>query len=359
MEKAAPLTLFDHTIQPGTRQKLFVPVVKLYTDTPIDLKMEVIHGKRPGSCLLLTATIHGDELNGVEICRQILGSKHLNKLAGTLIVIPVVNMLGFIHQIRYLPDRRDLNRCFPGTAKGSLGARLAHLITNELFPHVDYAVDLHTGAIHRTNLPQIRTDLTNERSLGMARAFGAPVILNAQLRDGSFRYSANEYDIPTLVYEAGEALRLEQASIKIGVKGVLGVMRHLHMLPDKSHRKTIIKPWECDGSQWARSPRDGIMLLHIKQGQMVKEGDLMMTIVNPFDPTDSESMIADADGVVIGLNQLPLVNEGDALVHIAKISNALTKTEYDQDLVEETLDLGVMQLSVPDEPIDIPHELDD
>ncbi|WP_257296616.1 succinylglutamate desuccinylase/aspartoacylase family protein [Endozoicomonas sp. YOMI1] len=348
MERAQPLKLFGHTILPGTRQQLNIPVVRLYTDTPIDLRIEVIHGRKKGPCLLVTAAIHGDELNGVEICRQILGHKSLSKIHGTLIVIPVVNQLGFIQQIRYLPDRRDLNRCFPGSSKGSLGGRLANLITTGIFPHVDYALDLHTGAIHRTNLPQLRTDLTNGKCLGLARAFGAPVILHSSLRDGSFRHAANEYNIPALVYEAGEALRLEQASIKLGFKGVMRVMRHLHMLAGKPAKASAIQPWECNQSQWLRSSRDGLVLLHTKQGHLVKEGDTMMTIVNPFDANDSESITAPFDGVVIGLSQLPLANEGDALVHLAKVSSTLADTEYDQEVIEEVLDLGVSQLPVPE-----------
>lgn len=348
MERAQPLELFGHTIAPGTRQHINIPVVRLYTDTPIDLRVEVIHGRQKGPCLLVTAAIHGDELNGVEICRQVLGCKNLARIHGTLIVIPVVNQLGFIQQIRYLPDRRDLNRCFPGSSKGSLGGRLANLITEGIFPHVDYALDLHTGAIHRTNLPQIRTDLTNEQCLTLARAFGAPVILHASVRDGSFRHAANEYQIPVLVYEAGEALRLEQASIKLGFRGVLRVMRHLGMLPRKPTKTATILPWECNQSQWLRSARDGLVLLHIKQGHLVEKGDPMMTVVNPFDASDSEIISAPYDGVVIGLSQLPLTNEGDALVHLAKISSTLADTEYDQGAIEEELDLGVAQLPVPE-----------
>ncbi len=349
MEKAQPLELFGHTIAPGTRQHINVPVVRLYTDTPIDLRIEVIHGRQKGPCLLVTAAIHGDELNGVEICRQILGCKNVARIHGTLIVIPVVNQLGFIQQTRYLPDRRDLNRCFPGSSKGSLGGRLANLITDGIFPHVDYALDLHTGAIHRTNLPQIRTNLGNEQCLALARAFGAPVILHAAVRDGSFRYAANEYHIPVLVYEAGEALRLEQASIKLGFKGVLRVIRYLGMLPScKPARIPTIMPWECNQSQWLRSSRDGLVLLHTKQGHLIKEGDPMITVVNPFEASDSETLVAPYDGVVIGLSQLPLANEGDALVHLAKISSTLADTEYDPGAIEEELDLGVAQLPVPE-----------
>lgn len=348
MEKAQSIALFGHTILPASRNRLNIPVVRLYTDTPIDLHVEVIHGRKKGPVLLVTAAIHGDELNGVEICRQLLGCKALDRIAGTVIIIPVVNQMGFIHQIRYLPDRRDLNRCFPGTPKGSLGARLAHLISQEIFPKVDYAVDLHTGAIHRTNLPQLRTDLSNDDCLNMARAFGAPVILDSKLRDGSFRHVAFEQNIPTLVYESGEALRLDKASIKCGLKGVLNVMRHLGMLPAKAKKISKIVPWECGESQWLRSGRDGLVLLHIKPGQLVQKGDVLMTVANPYDPMDVEPVVAAFDGVVIGMAQLPLANEGDALVHLAKISSALTTTIYNETTIENALEIGELMMPVPE-----------
>lgn len=338
MEKAQPLELFGFTIAPGTRQNLSIPVARLYTDTPIDLRIEVIHGRKKGPCLLVCAAIHGDELNGVEICRQLLGLSQLARIYGTLIIIPVVNQLGFIHQTRYLPDRRDLNRCFPGSSKGSLGSRLANLITTGLFPQVDYALDLHTGALHRANLPQIRTDLSNPESLQLARAFGAPVLLHAALRDGSFRHAANEYGIPVLVYEGGEALRLDQASIKLGVRGVLRVMRQLRMLRKKVQSSQRLQPWECSQSYWLRSSRNGLVILHIKQGQQVAQGEMLASVVNPFDPRDCERVCAPYEGVVIGLSRLPLANEGDALVHLAKTSSTLADTEYDQGIIEEVLD---------------------
>lgn len=351
MAKAESIELLGQTIEPGTRRHLSIPVVRLYTDTPIDLRMEVIHGKQQGPCLLVTAAIHGDELNGVEICRQLLGHRHLAKIQGTLIVIPVVNQLGFIHQIRYLPDRRDLNRCFPGSSKGSLGGRLAEMMTSQLLPKVDFAIDLHTGAIHRTNLPQLRTDLSNGYCLAMARAFAAPVILNSALRDGSFRHAAHEQGIPTLVYEAGEALRLDPASIRLGLKGIFRVMRHLKMLPGRSKKPPLISPWECNQSLWLRSSSNGVVLLHTQPGQRVVKGTLLISIVNPFDASDTIRIDAPFDGVIIGLNQLPLANEGDALVHLARTDSRRSSNEYDQEAVQENLEMGNTLQPMPNESI--------
>ncbi|MGM0545060.1 MAG: M14 family metallopeptidase, partial [Pseudomonadota bacterium] len=203
--------LAGHSIAPGKRLQIDVPVARLYTHTPLHIPVEVVRGRRNGPVMLVCGGIHGDEINGVEIVRRVLRAKAINSLRGTLIAVPVVNVFAFLQQTRYLPDRRDLNRCFPGSESGSLGGRVAALFREEIVDHATHIIDLHTGAIHRTNLPQIRAQLRPESETDrMADAFGAPVILNAELREGSLRHYAQSRGIPVLTYEAGEALRFDE-----------------------------------------------------------------------------------------------------------------------------------------------------
>lgn len=212
----APFTLAGRTVMPGQRLQIDVPVARLYTHTQLHIPVEVVHGRKDGPVMLVCGGIHGDEINGVEIVRRLLRSKAINSLRGTLIAVPVVNVFGFLQQTRYLPDRRDLNRCFPGSEKGSLGGRIAALFRDEIVDHATHIIDLHTGAIHRTNLPQIRAQLQpGSETERMADAFGAPVVLNAELREGSLRHYAQNRGIPVLTYEAGEALRFDEWAIAL------------------------------------------------------------------------------------------------------------------------------------------------
>ncbi len=251
----APFSLAGHTVMPGQRLQIDVPVARLYTHTPLHIPVEVVHGRKEGPVMLVCGGIHGDEINGVEIVRRLLRSKTINSLRGTLIAVPVVNVFGFLQQTRYLPDRRDLNRCFPGSEKGSLGGRIAALFRDEIVGHATHIIDLHTGALHRTNLPQIRAQLsTGSETERMADAFGAPVILNAELREGSLRHYAQSRGIPVLTYEAGEALRFDEWAIVPGVQGVLRVMRRLGMLTGEQRRRAPAPAELANGSSWRAHP---------------------------------------------------------------------------------------------------------
>ncbi|EDN66333.1 Succinylglutamate desuccinylase/aspartoacylase [Beggiatoa sp. PS] len=232
------LYINDTQIPPDSRILFDLPVADLYTHTPLSLPVQVINGKKKGPRLFVSAAIHGDELNGVEIIRRLLMRSALRKLQGTLIAIPIVNIYGLLNHSRYLPDRRDLNRSFPGSEQGSLAARLAHQFMTKIVAHCTHGIDLHTGALHRANLPQIRANLDVPETEDLARAFGVPVILNSTLRDGSLREAAAERGIPMLLYEAGEALRFDELSIRAGVRGIIAVMRTLGMLPPSRRKKT-------------------------------------------------------------------------------------------------------------------------
>lgn len=303
------------SVAPGTKASVELEVAKLYTHSPLCVNAEILHGKKPGPVLLINAAIHGDELNGVEIVRQILQMIEPDNLSGTLIAIPVVNVFGFIHKSRYLPDRRDLNRCFPGSERGSIAGRMACHIFENVVRRCTHILDLHTAAIHRTNLPQIRADLSNEETNRIALAFGTPVVIDATLRDGSLRSEAEKLGISVLTYEAGEALRFEPFAINAGVKGVKQVMQHLEMITDDKTEQSV-EPVVARATRWVRAESDGILRSHVALGEKVNKGQLLASISMP---TGSEEVhiLAPEGGIVIGQQTLPLVNEGDAIFHIA------------------------------------------
>lgn len=312
---AETVVIAGEEINPGSFRTITIPIPQLYTHTPMEMPVHVIRGKKDGPKLFVCAAIHGDELNGVEIIRRLIQKISYSRLRGTLIAIPIVNVYGVLNHSRYLPDRRDLNRSFPGTEKGSLASRLANLLLTECIENSTHAIDLHTGALHRSNMPQIRGDLTNPQTMEMARAFGAPVVIDAKIRDGSLRDAAHELGIPIIIYEAGEALRLDERAIRAGIAGIRSVMRMLGMLTTKTTGKSAVDPLVVNQSAWVRAPISGLFHSRTQLGQTVSQGDLIGTIADPFGETEFD-VIANHSGMVIGRTFLPLVNEGDAVVHI-------------------------------------------
>ncbi len=311
-------------IQPGTRQTVNLPMSLLSNHAPMDIPIQVIHGKKDGPRLFISAAIHGDELNGVEIIRRILKTPRVNKLRGTLIAVPIVNVFGFLAHSRYLPDRRDLNRSFPGNEKGSLTSQLANLFMKEVVLRCTHGIDLHTGAIHRSNLPQIRADLTDPMMEQLAKSFSAPLVLHSDLRDGSLRRAATDKEIPTMLYEAGEALRFDELAIRLGVRGIIRVMQALGMFgkftPSIKNTSVVSR-----SSHWLRAPTGGIFQSLLPLGAKVKKGDNVGIVTDPMGTTE---MLVEAldPGILIGLTSLPVVNQGDALFHIANVHN-VTKAE--------------------------------
>jgi predicted deacylase len=223
-----------------------------------------------------------------------------------------------------------LNRSFPGSPKGSIAARLAHSFAEQIIQQSDYGIDIHTGAIHRANLPQIRGNLEDPETLRLAKAFNVPVLINAAVRDGSLRGYAAENGIPTLLYESGEALRFDEVGIRAGLRGVSNVMRELGMLPPRKRKPRLIEPLMAKATSWVRASASGIVRSKVKLGQRVKSGDILVVISDPFGETDV-SVTAPCAGIIVGKNNLPLAHEGDALVHIARFDSVALA----QDTVEE------------------------
>jgi predicted deacylase len=345
-----PLTINGITVKPGTRVSIDLPTGRLYTHTPLTVPVHVVSGKKAGPRLFISAAIHGDEINGVEIIRRFLKLPALKRLHGTIIAIPIVNVHGLINHSRYLPDRRDLNRSFPGSEKGSLAARLANTFMKEIVEKSTHGIDLHTGALHRDNLPQIRANLDDEETERLARSFNAPVIISSNLRDGSLRESASEYGIPMLLYEAGEALRFNEISIRAGVKGIVNVMRELEMLPpSRSTRKKHIEPVVARSSYWVRAPDSGILRAMVPLGARVKKNTLLGVVADPFGETEA-NVRAQYGGIVIGRTNLPLVNEGDALYHIARFED-IGEIEAKVDEFQEEHTPELIPSPKPESPI--------
>jgi len=322
----------------GQRRSINIPVAHLYTHTEMTMPVHVLRGKKDGPHLFVCAAIHGDEIIGVEIIRRLLKMKTLQRLRGTLIAVPVVNVYGFINHTRYLPDRRDLNRFFPGSEKGSLTSRLATIFMEEIVANCTHGIDLHAGSHHRINLPHIRACLNNPETEKLAFAFGAPVILNAGLRDGSLRQAAEEKGIPLLLYEAGEALRFEELAVRAGVKGILAVMRSLGMLSSRAVRPTRIQPMVASSTSWVRAPGSGILRTQIPLGAKIAIKQKIGQIADPFDE-DETDVISPVAGIVIGRMNLPLVHRGDALFNVAGFDDSVAVSESLDDFKEEIKEL--------------------
>jgi len=312
----SPLVIGGVSVPAGKRIKIEIPVTRLPTGTPLSLPVAVVRGRHPGPCLWLSAAIHGDELNGVEIIRRVLRSLKTAHLHGTLLAVPVVNIFGLIEQSRYLPDRRDLNRSFPGSPRGSLAARLAAIFMQEVVSHCTHGIDLHTAAIHRTNFPQIRANLEDYTTYQFAKAFGAPIVIHAGVRDGSLRESAAKRQIPTLLYEGGEALRFSEDAIQVGVDGIRRVLAYLDMYTIDAPTQVPLSV-ESRETRWVRASRGGFWHRKAQLGQHIDRRETLGFVTDAFGdkPTEVRSPVA---GWIVGYNQNPLIHQGDALVHIAR-----------------------------------------
>ncbi len=339
-----PITIAGITIQPGEKKTVLLHAPEIYTQTKVDFPAHVFHGKKSGPKIFIIGTIHGDELNSIEIIRRVHHQIILKNLHGTLITVPIANVYGLILQSRYLPDRRDLNRSFPGSKRGSLAARLARVIIDEVVSQCHYGIDLHTGALGRINMPQLRVNLDTPGAEELARVFDTPVILDAKLRDGSLREAASELGIPLLVYEGGEALRFNELCIRAGARGIFNVLNHLKMLSTakkhiKHHRSVITKT-----SRWVRSPASGLIQ---PRGDMittltkpVKKGEILANIHDPFLINKSIPVVAPFDGIVIGQALKPLVNEGEGLFHIASVKKIAGLAAYIEEYTGEIINLS-------------------
>jgi predicted deacylase len=308
------ITIGDKKIKKGENAEIHLNIARLPTHTLIQIPVYVFRAKEDGPSLLLCGGMHGDELNGIEIVRRIISTGRAVPEIGTVICIPVINIYGFLNASRDLPDGRDLNRSFPGAKNGSLASRIAYVIMHEITPHIDYGIDFHTGGASRTNYPQMRCTINHKESLKLARAFAPPFIIDSEFRPNSFRKEAAKHDKHIFVYEGGESLRFDEFAITEGVNGTLRFMQHLGMAagPKARHETVVI-----DNSTWMRARSSGLFRSLLRVGSRVEIDERIGSITDPFGEVEYE-VRAQMGGYILGLNNMPIVNRGDAIVHIGR-----------------------------------------
>jgi len=315
------LFIGDEEIFPGEKKLIRLRAAGLHDLTSLYIPVEVIMGKKSGPTLFISSAIHGDEINGVEIIRRILQTKYVdpNHLKGNLVLVPVVNVFGFNHQSRYLPDRRDLNRSFPGSETGSLAARMAHIFFEEVVRKCTHGIDLHTGPIHRYNLPQVRGALSEPEVQKMVKYTRCPVVITSEPGKGTIRLAAKQKGVPVILYEGGQALRYEEEVITTGVRVCLNLMEKLGMIElNMKDRKLAdkVQTQTFHDSHWVRASHSGIAKVLKEPGETVKSGETVAKIIGPYGNTE-RLIQSRTDGLVVGKHLNPLVSRGDALIHIA------------------------------------------
>lgn len=307
------ITINKQTIEPGESKTVVLNSYELHTKTNIEIPVHVIHSKNPGPSLLLSAGMHGEETNGIEIVRKIISRDEVQQLkCGTLIAIPVINIVSFLYGSRDLPDGRDLNRCFPGTKHGSLGSRIAYDLMKHILPIIDFGIDFHTGGAKINNYPQLRCVFEFPDNVALAEKFSAPLIIDSNYREGTFRHEASKRNKPILVYEGGESMRFDYLAINEGVNGCLRLMQSFGMVDAELPASPGVK---IKKDTWIRANASGLFHMNASNGAFVLKGDLLGVICNPFGEIENK-IISTVDGYIVGINNQPVVNEGDALIHL-------------------------------------------
>lgn len=320
-EKNTPLSICDTVIQPGERVTLAMPTPEIYTCAPSYIPIHILHGKRQGPCLLICAAIHGDELNGTAIIQKLLEKRVLKKLSGTLIAIPVTNIFGLIAQSRLLVDKRDLDGAFPGHEMGSFSARLAHQLTTAVLTKATHCIDIHTGEVNSPSVPHVETNVDQEENLSLAKAFHPHVIVHTESKRGLLWQTYTEKPIPTIIYEGGEAIKIDRNTVGMGLRGCIRIMRKLNMLPSKGDRdkdslttRSIIS---------VHAPASGLCELIKFNGSYVKKNEKIATITDPFGTNQKYDISAPTSGVIMSCNTCSLTTEGDTIMRIAESSEPL------------------------------------
>ncbi len=325
-------------IHPGEARDVRLAVGESYSSRTVSIPIHVRRSTEPGPVVFVSAALHGDEINGTGAIRHLI-QQELDLQCGSVVFVPVLNMLAFERHSRYLPDRRDLNRCFPGTASGSLASRFARKIFDELVLRCDYGIDLHTAAIRRTNYPNIRGDLTNPEVKRIAEAFGCEIIINGKGPAGSFRREATSAGCPTIVMEGGEIWKVEPGVVESATRGVRNVLQELGLLAGASEKP----PYQVtvQGSKWIRAERGGFLQFHVQPGDIVEMGQPLATNTTLLGRERSYSK-APFDAVVIGMTTLPSVSPGEPVCNLGKLPRGtkphrLRRQRSDEDGLEKQL----------------------
>jgi len=312
--KNATLKICGVDVQPGERVTLALPTPEIYTCAPLHIPMHILHGKKEGPKLLICGTFHGDEVNGIAVIQRLLHLSSLKKLSGTLIAVPVMNVYGLINQTRLLPDGHDLEASFPGSETGSFAARLAYIFTHEILNQCTHYVQIRTGSPEHYKMPQVLYQEGDETASNLAKAFGAPLVLS-QSDPVGFHHCEGENKRPALVYEAGEANRTDEWSIRSGVKGLTRIMRELGMVKMKSATKH--HPfYEVSKMSWVRASGSGLFSLTKRVGSYVEKGETMGTVSDPFGTAQEHPITAPESGIIIEITTQPLVYEGQVVAQV-------------------------------------------
>jgi len=310
------LVISGQTIAPGETRELQLKYGESYLGEPVSIPVFVLHAPKRGPRLFITSVLHGDEMNGMGVVRDLLYGTPPDLLKGALIFIPVVNTFGLERHSRYMPDRRDPNRCFPGSETGSMTARLTHAIFTEIVRQCDYGLDFHSAATGRTNYPNVRADTRDSKTKMLAEAFGCELIVNSRGPKGSLRRVAVDAGVPTIVLEAGEVCKIEPGVVRIGVRGCTNVLRALGMIAGDptppSFQLTVSR------TVWVRSELGGILGFHTKPGELVGKGDCLATIASVFGQ-EQTALLSPTDGIVLGMTTMPVVKPGGPVYHIAAL----------------------------------------
>lgn len=316
-DKSDPLHILGVTILPGESKEVSFDLAKLHTTSTVDVPIIIERAKQPGPTILFTAGIHGDEVNGVEIVRQLVSHSINRPKCGTIICIPIINIFGFINLSREFPDGRDLNRMFPGTENGSLASRVAYKLVTEIIPHVDLIIDYHTGSAGRFNVPQLRLIKENKQLNDLAKVFGAPFVLYSKNINKSFRNTCQKLGKPLLLFEGGKSFHLDESVTAAGIKGAKRILKHFGMLRSQFNvakpRKESIYITE---SNWKRAKYSGMFKASVKVGSKVNKKDVLGTITDPYGKFN-HYVKANNAGYIINVNEAPIVYQGDALFHIS------------------------------------------
>ncbi len=324
MSPPKDLTIAGRVIRPGETQEILLKISEFYTAQPVNIPVTVMRGEEEGNRVFLTAAIHGDELNGVEIVRSVIQGLDHSKIKGTLICLPVVNRMGFLNHTRYLPDRTDLNRHFPGDAQGNSADRIADILFRQIVSQCDFGIDFHTAAVGRTNLPHIRAKMDDDKVRQIAKAFGTEVVVDRDGHPGSLRSAATAALVPTVIYEGGETFKFQRKEIRKGISGVYNVLSALGMIPTplKEPRLQVV----VRKTEWVRAERGGILDLSTAPGDVVYEKEPLAVIENPFG-REVSSVTAPFTGLILGTTTRPMVNPGDAICHLVKLDKTLPTVE--------------------------------
>lgn len=327
--KNTNLHICDTVIHPGEEASLALPLPEQYSCAPLYMPIKVIHGKKKGPCLLIFSTLHGNELNGIEVVNRVMEEMQASQISGTIIAIPVLNVYGLTHFPKILPSDALLEECFPGLENGTYGERFAHLFTQEILKKADYCIELRTGGLNHNILPQIYCDFNNTETKKLAKAFNAPVITDILTQNNTLRQVAEDLHIPLLIYQAGEAMRFDEHAITVGHNGIANIMRYIDMLPKAPIEE--VKPMFSQDEGWISAHRGGILHTTCFLGQVIKKGEVIGKITDPFGTSASEKLKSPKDGVIVGINTTPLIYEGLSIFKVASF------VDYDraETMIEE------------------------